>query len=169
MSQVAQVEGEAVEANATQQTTTAEFEDQGEAFSRAIEREFRQVLALVALAEREQELAATVRYRQVLVFASYLVLGSVLSVAWELGVDDTLGVLIPAAVFFAVATALCLVVLRELGRELHKHKDASGQVGETIREVVSTSDWQSKLDPLDWAHLRTRIASLDLVDLSSLK
>ncbi|KIG16768.1 hypothetical protein DB30_04112 [Enhygromyxa salina] len=57
-------------------------------------------------------------------------------------------------------------VLLSTRRREQRHRKAAAEIAETIREVISSPGWRRKLDPLEWALVRTRVAQLDLVDLS---
>lgn len=167
MSRVAQDEGDVVAVGGTQ-LTTAEFEDQGEAFSRAIDREFRQVLALVELAEREQELEMTMRFQRSALLLLVVVIAGVCNCVFVIVNDPLVGFVVGFVVGLFTLAAVYRTRSR-LDARISRHEKTAAALGETIREVILASNWKSKLDPLDWAQLRTRVANLELIDLSSLK
>lgn len=135
-----------------------------------IERELQQVLALIALAEHMQQLERTSRFRATLLMASggLLLMLGVMFLFQDLGrgVDTTSVVVL--SVLLLVAVGLQAPLLR-VYLEANKLRRAAAEIGETIREVVTTTDWKAKLEPLEWAHLRIRITQLELFDLSSLR
>ncbi|MEM9456409.1 MAG: hypothetical protein AAGF11_19665 [Myxococcota bacterium] len=130
-------------------------------------KELDQIYALLAVAERQQHLAGTQSFRAVflcLLGAIILLLGLGLSP------DKASGISILMTLALAgLAVILACVKAWQSAKRMNKHHQAAAEVAETIREVISGTDWKQTLDPLEWAHLRTRIAQLELVDLAALQ
>jgi hypothetical protein len=91
--------------------------------------------------------------------------GVVIGVA--LGREEVLGIVVSSFMLAAAVafTGLGTATFIRLRRRAKVHRRAAAETGETIREVISSTDWKRELDPLEWAHLRTRVAQLDLSSL----
>ena len=133
-------------------------------------RELAQLLDLVAVAEGEQDRARTVHFRRVAVIGGgigilllCLLLVRALS---EMGVGEIPIVGIGVAMMFVVFAAF--IEFLRLSRQYKSHLRVAAELGETLREAMSSTNLKAELDPLQWAHLRTRVSQLELFDLSSL-